>query len=196
MALNNLNNERELLARIAEGDEAAFSVLYRHYARRMFPFLFKMTGSEDAAEDVIQNTFLSLWLNRVHLAELENFGGYIFRTAGNHAYNLLARNLNTKKRETIAAGEAPGPQDTTSQEVLFKEAQKLVNQAVSELPEQRKKIFRLYREERLSYNEIAERLNISPSTVRNSMAAALESIRKKLAALGLSLFFILFFCSQ
>lgn len=196
MPIENLHTEKELLLKIAQGDEVAFAVLYRHYARRMFSFLLKVTGSEDTTEDVIQNTFLSLWLNRVRLPELENFSGYIFRMAGNHAYNWLAKNLNTKKLETIAAGEASGPQDTTSQDIFFKEAQRLISQAVSELPEQRKKIFRLYREEGLSYNEIAEQLNISPSTVRNSMASALESIRKKLTASGLSIFFILFFYFQ
>ncbi|MBO9634052.1 MAG: RNA polymerase sigma-70 factor [Chitinophagaceae bacterium] len=196
MSLQSAYQEKEVLQRVVEGDENAFAVLYRHYARKVFPFLVKLTGSENAAEDVIQNTFLSLWLNRVRLQEIDNISGYIFRTAGNHAYNWLAKNKSMQKHEAIAASHAPSPQDFTSQEILFREAQKIISEIVDDLPGQRRKIYKLYREERLSYNEIAEQLNISPSTVRNAVASALESIREKLRESGLYIFFILFFGSR
>lgn len=191
-----LYEERKLLMLIAEGDETAFASLYRYYGRRIFPFLLKLTGSEVAAEDVMQNTFLSLWLNRMRLPEIENFSGYVYRAAGNQAYTWLTKNKNVQVLETAAAGASAGSQDLTSQEVHFREAQRLINEAVNELPGQRKKIFRLYREGGYSYNEIAEQLNLSPSTVRNSVAAALDAIRKKLSDTGFSIFFVLFFCSR
>lgn len=196
MSTSQLFDERELLSRIAEGDENAFAIVFRYYARKLSPFLLKLTGSETAADDVIQNTFLSLWLTRVRLPEIDNFGGYIYKAAGNHAYTWLAKSRNQQALETRVAGDATGPQDLTSQAVYFNEAKRLIGEAINELPEQRKRIFRLYRDGGYSYNEIALQLNIAPSTVRNSVASALEAIRKKLSGEGLLIFFILFFCGR
>lgn len=185
--------EKELLLRISEGDEVAFAVVFRHYGRIVFPFLLKLTGSEGAAEDILQNTFLSVWLGRTRLPEIENFSGYIYKAAGNQASTWLAKSRRVQGLEATAAGKGSGPQDFTTQAVYFREAKRLVDEAVNGLPGQRKKIFKLYRDEGYSYNEIAGQLQISPSTVRNSIASALESIRKKLAEAGLLIFFILFF---
>jgi RNA polymerase sigma-70 factor (ECF subfamily) len=188
--------EKELLSRIAEGDEIAFAAVFRHYGKKVFPLLLRLTGSEGTAEDVLQNTFLSIWLNRARLPEIDNFSGYIYRAAGNQASNWLTKSRALQAVETNAAGQAPGPQEFTDQAVYFREAKRLVDEAVDGLPGQRKRIFRMYREEGYSYNEIAAQLNISPSTVRNSVASALESIREKLTEAGLFIFFILFFSAR
>lgn len=185
--------EKELLLRISEGDETAFATVFRHYGRKVFPLLLKLTGSEGAADDILQNTFLSVWLSRTRLPEIENFSAYIYKAAGNQASNWLAKGRQVQGLEARAAGNSAGSQDFTTQAVYFREAKRLVDEAVNGLPGQRKKIFKLYRDEGYSYNEIASQLQISPSTVRNSVASALESIRKKLDEAGLLIFFILFF---
>ncbi len=193
---NIIHNQEELLTRISEGNELAFATLYKMYARKLLPFIVKLTGSKSAAEDIIQNTFLSVWLNRDKLLTIENLNAYIYRIAANNSYTWLAKNKIIRRTELQASAKIIEAQDTTSQQILFNEAKKLVDEAIRELPSQRKKIFQLYRENGLKYKEIAGQLDISPSTVRTSVSVALEHIRIKLTEAGLYIFFILFFGTQ
>lgn len=193
MSAHSPYGEKEMLLRIADGDEEAFSMLYRLYARKIFPYLFKLIGSEEAVEDVIQNTFLALWLYRLQLPEVDNLSGYIYRTAANQGFNWMSRNKRYREIEKKVASESDTPVDFTFQQVLFKETERLVNLVVSELPEKRREIFRLHRDKGLSYNEIAEQLGIAPSTVRNTISAALDNIRKRLIESGILVFIIFFY---
>jgi RNA polymerase sigma factor (sigma-70 family) len=188
--------EKELLWEIAEGNERSFAILYRHYARTLLPFFRKFTRDESSANDMLQNTFLSIWLDRAKLPDIENLDGFVYKVAANRAYTWMAKLRSGERLDAIAASRAAPAQDITYQEVLFREAQKLVQEAVDEMPAKRKQIFQLYKEKGLKYNEIATQLNISASTARNAVAAALDSIRAKLLESGLYIFFILFFGSR
>lgn len=190
------HNNKELLWEIAEGNESSFASLYRHYARTLLPFFRKFTRDESSANDMLQNTFLSIWLDRAKLPDIENLDAFIHKVAANRAYTWMAKLRSVERLDAIAASRNVPAQDTTYQEVLFREAQKLVQEAVDEMPAKRKQIFQLYKEKGLKYNEIAAQLDISASTARNAVAAALDSIRAKLVESGLYIFFILFFGSR
>jgi RNA polymerase sigma-70 factor (ECF subfamily) len=118
---------------------------------------------------------------------------FVYKVAANRAYTWMAKVRSGERLDAIAAAHASPAQDLTSQTILFREAQKIVREAVNEMPAKRKQIFQLHKENGLKYNEIAVQLNISASTVRNAVAAALDSIKAKLSESGLYVFFILFF---
>jgi RNA polymerase sigma-70 factor (ECF subfamily) len=175
-----LPNERELFLRIAGGDETAFSEIFYHYIARIHPFIKKMTRSEEIAEDIVQDVFVSLWKNRVNMREVENYQSYIFTMATNKTYNYLkAKAKEVKGMKEVILKENDFTNNT--QEIIdLHESQALINHLVEQLPPQKKLIYKLTREEGLSHDEIAQKLNISKNTVKNHLIETLKFLRENL----------------
>src|SRR5678810_238059 len=83
------NNEKELLALIAKGDEIAFSKLFLQFKDRIYSIAFKLTKSTIAAEEIVQEVFLKIWLKRANLTDIENFSAYLFIITRNDVYKSL-----------------------------------------------------------------------------------------------------------
>src|SRR5882757_4239371 len=84
-------NERQLFARIAQGDEAAFTQVFHRYNRRLYPFILKMVKAQALAEEIVQTTFIKLWTNRHTLSKVENPQTYIFTIAANNTRDYLKK---------------------------------------------------------------------------------------------------------
>ena len=180
-------NERELLLKIAEGDERAFEELYLQYDDMLYSFLIKLTKLEHIAEEIIQETFLRLWLNRDKLSDVEHPRAYIHRMAANISANWMKQHfLSNRKIQRYQYQQMNLDADTTSTETGFaiKELSALVTKIIADMPEQRRIIYTLHRDSGLKSHEIAARLNISASTVRNTIASAVKLIREQLQKEG------------
>ena len=93
MLLNQpLPDEKELFTAIAKGDEVAFTKIFYHYNKRLYPFVLSLLHSEVWAEEVVQDVFLKLWSSRQKLAEVESPQSYIFRMAANRTLDYMKRN--------------------------------------------------------------------------------------------------------
>lgn len=184
MSVKRVYNEKELFARIAEGDEGAFSILFDAYLDRLKPFIEKLTASPDDTREIIQETFVRLWLSRDKLQHVEHPAPYIFRIAANQ-YHMYIRSRLSQER-AVSGYEATTPQtsDITENTVRLNELHRLVQDAISRLPEKRRLIFHMSRNEGMSIREIATALNLSPKTVKNTLFTALTNIRQYLAAMG------------
>lgn len=187
-----LLNEKELFAAFAEGDGAAFRQIYHHYKKRLFPFVLKMTRSAEITEELVQEIFIQLWLSRASFKTVRYPTAYVFNLAANKTLNQLKKIANNASLIQKAALYQPEWSTNTEDTIAFNESQAMINAAVSELPSQRQLIYRLSREEGLSLEEIAGRLNISRSTVKNQLGHALRFIRESLENKA-SLFTLLLF---
>lgn len=177
MSDNNIYEERALLSRIAEGDKVAFRQLFHHYNALLHPFIVKLTRSPQAAEEVLQEVFLKLWLHRAKLAEVDNPKAYIVRIVSNESMNYL-RALAKDKRlfEDLGKGpreESPSPE----QSYFYKETEARIHEAIEQLPLACRQIYRMSREQYKRIPEIASELNLSDSTVKNQLVKALRIIR-------------------
>ena len=194
MASNNntvqQGDEKELFLQVAEGDEKAFETLFNVFLPKLYPFIIKFTKSETAAQEIIQETFIRVWLSRDKLSEIENPGGWLFKVVSNECYSHLRKSiLNNKFYNPITT--EPEPVNTTHESFALKELNRLISEAVDQLPAQRKKIYRLSRDEGKSIPEIASLLNISPNTVKNALVASLKFIREHLVKYGVIFFLML-----
>lgn len=172
-------NEKVLFQLIAAGDEKAFDTLFNLFLPRLYPFIIKLTRSEQATQEIIQETFIRVWLNRDKLPGIDNPGGWLFKVTSNECYSYLRKSvLNNKFFNTIDT--EPDPVDATYEELDLKELNRLIGEAVDKLPPQRKKIFQLSREQGKSIPEIAATLNLSPNTVKNALVSSLKFIREYL----------------
>jgi len=168
----------QFIINISEGDEEAFSRFFYHYGAIIHPVIFKIVKDEAAAEDVVAEVFLKLWLNRKSLPAVANLPGYIYRTATNFAINHLKHNKTDVQALQDAYFDLPGNEATPEEQFTVQELKKSIHKAVSALPEQRRRIYELSRENGLSRQEIAAELRISENTVKNQLRIALRHIQE------------------
>jgi len=172
-----LINEKAIFAALAEGDEAAFEKIYHCYNPRLAPFIEKMVHSADLTEEIIQEIFVQLWINRHLLADVAHPTAYLFNVATNRTLDYLKKIANNAKlMDRIAYGSTELVNDTEEQ-VVLRESTAIIKLAVEALPAQRKLIFNLSRVEGLTHEQIAEKLGISRNTVKNQLVTALKFIR-------------------
>jgi RNA polymerase sigma-70 factor (ECF subfamily) len=177
-----LQQESELLQQLIQGDAEAFRQLYEQYQGRIFLFAYRFTKSKDAAEEVVQEVFIKLWEKREQINIEKNFASYIIRVTRNLILDGLKKAANDKKIQQQILHNMKALRDSTAEEMLNKELERLHKQAIDSLSPQKKTIYLLSREEELTYEQIAEKLGISKNTVRNHMADALQTIREYISS--------------
>ncbi|MGK6352833.1 RNA polymerase sigma factor [Parapedobacter sp. DT-150] len=172
-----LINDAQLFAQLAAGSETAFDAIFLHYKPRIAAFVQKMVRSDGLAEEITQDVFVQLWLSRSYLADVTHHTSYLFQIATNKTLDYQKK-ISNKERllDRIAHGSTEICNDTEEQ-ILFQESTQIIELAIAALPEQRKLIYQLSREEGLTHEQITERLNISRSTVNNQLVKALSHIR-------------------
>lgn len=177
MRLSGNYNEKILLSLLAQGDHSAFERLFFTHKDRLYSFLSFLTGSESIAQDILQDVFLKIWLKRQNCELIDNFSSYLFKAAHNHAINGFKRRGRVCMLITELSRE-PGATVDTEHQILARELKVVLRRVIENLPAQQRKVFELSRNEGFKYEEIAERLGISPSTVRIHMIRALKNIRE------------------
>jgi RNA polymerase sigma-70 factor (ECF subfamily) len=169
--------ERELLQRIAQEDEMAFRALFDLYKERFYATALKMTRSADIAEEIVQEIFVTIWLRRHALAEVEHPTAYLF-TMVYHRVHAHFKKLALEKR--VKQHIVNGNMDTecnSEDDMARKESQQLLQTLIRQLPAQQQQVYQLSTQEGLSRDEIASRLHISPNTVKNHLQKAVKYIR-------------------
>lgn len=184
---------QELFKQIAKGDAAAFKALFDVYKKKLYAAACKITKSTDTAEDIVQEIFARMWEKRLQLTDIEDPAAYIFTIAYHESFRYLKRVSTDRQLYESLRLRMKTEDNKTEEGIEVKETQEIVNHVIEELPSQRQLIYKLSREEGLSYKEIAERLHISPLTVKKQLQLALRNIRSglsKSASLLILFFFI------
>jgi|RhiMetdeSRZDD1v2_1073273.scaffolds.fasta_scaffold14227_3 RNA polymerase sigma-19 factor, ECF subfamily len=184
----------DLYRRIADGDEAAFASLFNRYYPLLRPFIYKLTRSADKTEEMLQETFMRIWLSRDQLPVIGNVHAWIFTIASRQCLQAIRKDLNDRKKiAVLQQHEAAQVAHTPLDSAQLAEMTRLVAQAIGSMPPQRQLIYRMSREQGLKPAQIAEALSLSVATVKNVLVTALKEIRSHLAASGhvISLLYIL-----
>lgn len=170
--------DEQLLELLKAGNEAAFTELFHRYDNRIYFFTLKMIKDEETAREITQEIFIKIWERRDRLNNIENPQAYILTIAANHTLSRIRKQLSEKKMlERLATLMKEKIENSTDDQILFRESETLVTQAVKRLPAQQQKVYHLSREQGYNYAEIAEIMDISPNTVRNHLVEARRSIR-------------------
>lgn len=190
--IHDLVEDTELFGRLAQGDERAFELIFHHYNPRLFPFVLNMVRSEEAAKELVQDIFVHLWIKRELLADVKHPTSYVFNIASNRTLNFLKQvKNNARLMEQLAAG-ATELSYQTEERLAFRETAGLVEAATAKLPDQRRRIWEMSRNEGLSHDEIAGQLGISSETVKKQISHAIRFIRQYLADRGNLLSLVVF----
>lgn len=172
--------EKELFRRIADGDESAFADIFHRYKSPLFDYGMKITKSQVAAEELVQECFIKLWLSRQNLPSVGNPVGYLHIMARNAGVDYLRRlSLDAGLQQKVWAGIS-ATENPTMQKVQVSETQRLIDEAVAQLPTQQREVFMLSRYEGLNYEQIGLQMGIADNTVKNHLVKALKFIREYL----------------
>ncbi|MFT3827445.1 MAG: RNA polymerase sigma-70 factor [Chitinophagaceae bacterium] len=163
---------------IANGDETAFRIVFDRYTPKLKAFFLKLSKDPVVAKELVQETFLSLWLYRSSLSQIEHASAYIYKIAANKALHYYRQTDLDRKILAELAIQSGKSIDDTSHNVQLKDLRRMVAQAVDQLPAQQQQVFRYSRENGLSAREVAEKMGLSEKTVRNHLTLALKSIQQ------------------
>lgn len=175
------DQEKQWVKMIKAGDTAAFEELYKFYYPRLSQFAYRYVKSKASAEDLVHDVFHNVWKNRENLEIDGNIKSYLYTATRNRTIKFLNRK---KKREHIYTGDLNlihSEKDESVNTDNTKKIGKAFQRAVQKLPESRRHVFLLSREDNLTYKEISLVLDISVKTVETQMSRSLSYLRKELA---------------
>lgn len=192
MSFQPLYTEQELLRLVAEGDRNAFTQIYNNYRNKIYSIAYELTESTTVAEEIVQDTFLKIWVKRESLLEVEHFRAYLFTITRNYVFTALKRIARKESIEVSAIQDVPLYDHDTEDRVLNNEYTRILQAAIDRLPEQQKQVYNLIKKEGLKREEAAAALHLSPETVKTHLAHAMRSIRTYcLARLDISIALII-----
>ena len=172
--------ESNLLTAIAAGDFKAFDILYKKYYRMLYSFALALSKNSHEAEELVQSVFVSVWEVRQSIDPEKSFNAYLFSIARNRFYNMLRKRVTESCYVDYILHQI-GQTEHNAEELLEdKEINDIIHKLLLQVPERRKEIFRLSREENFSYKQIAEKLQISENTVDTQIRNVLNFLRKEL----------------
>ena len=179
----------DLITSLKQGDQKQWEIIYKKHWEHVFDSAYKRVGSEDIAQDITQDIFISLWEKRDTLEIRESLAAYLQGSVKYRVINYFKANL-TKEKYTKDLLSLMGNTSTLhpTNQLAIKEIHKELDQAIAELPERMRLIFSMSRKQEKSNNEISTELNLSIQTVKNQLTAALKIIRKRLAYLTVFFF--------
>mgnify|MGYP006099916425 CR=1 FL=1 len=166
-----------LVNQLMEGNEKAFRKLYDLYRNDLYRFSLSMVVLKPYAEEIVQDVFLKLWLNRETLKPDLSIKSYLFTITRNDTISFLKKAANNKKMREEIFYKSQKEVYSTERYVREAELEIIKEEALELLTPRRRQIFEMSRNEGKSYEEIAIILGISPNTVRNQMSMALETLR-------------------
>jgi len=181
-----------LLRKLKEGDIHALEVIYKGYYANLCRYLSLIFKDQVPVEQIADDIFMYIWEHHESLEIRTSLESYLY-TAGK--YKALNKIRDLRRREEIYNdfGNSQAIMTNSPEFVLeLTELHDMIEKAIETLPERCQKIFRLSREEDLSYAEIAEILNISISTVENQISIALKKVRAFLKYFYFRLFLFYF----
>lgn len=176
-------DEAELILRLQKGDNGAFTTLYRKYNKLLYAVIYKYLKDNEMAEDIVQHAFLKLWETRTLLQENMSIRNYLYTIAKNQVLNEIRNQTSTIEKNYKLSKEKSEIEDTLSKHIEDKDMIAAFHSILSELPHRQQQVCFYRLEEGLSAAEVAEKMNISVSTVKSLFQIGMKVIRLKMGKL-------------
>jgi len=186
---------QKLVPQIKKGEKSAFETMYNFYAPKIYAFALSQLKNPQLAEEYVQEVFLKIWDCRKKLDESKKFKSFVFKITVNLIYDFIRKkNLEIAfEKQHLLLQDKNG--NNTWEQVIYNDMLIRVNELVEKMPNQRKNIFYLSKNQGLTNNEIAQKLGLSKRTVENQLYRAIQFLKSNLdkeSLLSLAAFYILF----
>jgi RNA polymerase sigma-70 factor (family 1) len=167
--------EYELLCRLVQDDRTAFDAIYRQYFHPVYCNAIKITRDKEAAEDILQEVFITLWEKRKTISLEQSVGGWLFVLCYNKSVNLLRMKLRESSAYQLL--QEPGADDIVD-EMKYNLQWQILENAMAQLSPQKRKVFELCKIQGKTYEETASALQISKYTVKEYLSSAVSFVKE------------------
>ncbi len=183
-------NDLFLSKRLISGDSKAYDYLMETHYQSLCTYAYSLTGDDAKAEDIVQNVFVQLWINRKKINTNYSIKNFMYKSV----YNEFIDEYRKRKPVIYLEKKYLEAIDLVieNDELNFSELISLVNTEIENLPKKCKKIFLLNKKEGLTHSEISEHLGISVKTIEGHMARAFKTLSEKLGPKIETMLFLLF----
>ena len=171
-------SEEIYLTRLINADRDAFAFFYEKYSPALYQKLNKMVKISEIADELLQDVFLKVWLKKETIDQERSFKAWLYKIAQNTVYDYYRKLAQDKKMQDHLMNTFAAFYNQTEDYIYNKERSAVLQEAIEQLPPQRKEIFRLCKLEEKSYKEVAAQLNISVSTVSNQLVQATKAVKE------------------
>lgn len=178
-----------LVKALKEGNQLAFSIVYKTYVAQTFSLAFKYLLNKELAEDAVQNLFLKLWLKKEEIDETKPINRYLFTMLKNDLLNMLRDSKKNIYLLEDCLSMVLELEDNSQNENLKQEQMNIIQQALEQLSPQRRKVFEMKVSGKYSNQEIADKLNLSINTIKFQYSQSLKQIRSTVGELSLLLLY-------
>jgi len=185
-AIYDKESDEELIRLVAAGDEASLARLVDRYQRAVFSTILRYLGSSTDVEDLAQDVFASVWQNARRFEGRSKFSTWLYRIVVNRCLKHRRKHRIAVESLDEAGEEAPVPEQLTvefNQRFEQERKSRIVNQAISELPERQRLALILTRFEGKSYQEAGEIMGVSLAAIESLVLRAKENLAKRLEPL-------------
>lgn len=195
--LKNSKSNKELVLLLREGDKIAFYSIYQRYCKRLYGFVLRYIKVETDADEIVQEVFIKIWEARDQIDIYSSFESFLFTIAYNTTISLLRKRANeTKYLEHLKSLQQFKYTPDLTNDLHFKELNEQLECLLNQLTPRQKEIFKLSREEGLTHEQIAKKLDISLNTVKKHMSNTLSFLKSKIdKRLIINLLFVCLFLS-
>ena len=186
MGLVHLADE-DLMQLVRRGDAAAFEMVYDRHATAAFSLAYRMTGTRNAAEDVVQEAFLSLWRSGARYDRARgSVRTWVLGIVHNRAIDALRRSMVHDRRRASDEGieERFEARERTDVEAARRDEARDVRQALETLPPEQLKVIELAYFGGFTHSEIAAMLGEPLGTIKGRMRLGLGKLRGSLGGLA------------
>ena len=174
MKAKEIFREEELLTRLQKGDMKAFDDLYWKYQKAVYLNVLKLTKDISAAEDIVQEVFISLWEKRHTIDTGRSVSGWLFVSSYNRSINVLKKKL----RESHAPMEIDQLSEESEPQQHIEDLHlAILEKAIAQLPPQKRRVFELCKLQGKTYEEAAIEMNLSKHTVKEYLSGAISFIK-------------------
>ena len=168
--VNHNNNEKT--------QEVLFSEIFCQQEQHLYNLALRLTKSDQAAKDIIQEVFLKVWEKKASLHTISNIEAWLYRITENKIIDFLRKAAADQRLRNAIWNQLQQVVNEAELHVAAREYNKVIQEAIAALPPQRKLIYKLHKEEGMDYQSIASELNLSKHTVKNQLFTAVQSVRK------------------
>jgi RNA polymerase sigma-70 factor (family 1) len=184
--------EHLLLEAIAAGDEPSFSRLYDHYRPKVRNYVGRVVKMPELADDLVQEIFIKIWETRKTLPDIKCFSAFLFTIARNHSLNSLQ--AISKSNHALSGLIRHVESHRIDDETLDKDYLRFIEKTLAAISPRSREVFRLCREQTMSYEQVAAELGISRNAVKKHMVAVMRNLKEaagKELGLSMDLFLLL-----
>jgi RNA polymerase sigma-70 factor (family 1) len=181
---------KDIILAVKQGDRKAFEIFYNTYSSFVYQVAYKILRDTHLAEEVVQECFVNLWVNKENIDENKEITSFIFVIAKRICLNNLRK---LKYTNTYLTQVSVRHINDVQEKIEYSEFEKSMISKVSSLPKQQRIAFELSRFEGYTHQQIADKMGVSPNTVKNHISQALAYLRKCLSATKYEIPFLIIF---